>query len=85
MGGGEPESGGSEGTSVGSGCHLLPRDGEEGDAAYCSVTLEVSVRTEEGLTHATQRWGRSCDRRDRLVTPASAPTALPLPFCAKLR
>lgn len=84
-GGGEPESGGLEETRVGSGCHLLTssprgclaREPEE-KCSLLQCYFGGTGKDRGWLTHATQRWGRGCGRRDHLVTPARAPTPLPL-------
>lgn len=87
VGAGELCSGVPEGTGVHSGCHLLPRDPEGARCASpCKETqFTATLGCREGRRGSTQRWARGCGRRNRLVTPASAPTDLPLPFSVKLR
>lgn len=83
LGSGEPESGVPEGSGVRSGCHLLPRDPEGARCASPGKGTQLIATSGclggriGGLALATQRWGRGCGRRGRLVTPASAPTDLP--------
>lgn len=86
LGSGEPESGVPEGTGVHRGCHLLPRDPEGARCASPDKETQfiATLGCREGRRGSTQWWDTGCGRRNRLVTPASAPTDLPLPFSAKL-
>lgn len=71
------------GRGVRSCCHLLPRDPEGARCASPGKETQLIANLGclggriGGLALATQRWGRGCGRRGRLVTPASAPTDLP--------